>query len=340
MKYKYQDLIKQIRKQQFAPVYYFTGPETTIARMMEKQLVKAVVPEGMEQLNVMTFKEKLTDVSDVMSIARQLPLMSPYRVVIVREETGLCHTADAQLIDPLMSYLKKPEPTTILILCDTKPDKRKKIYKAIQKTATVVTFEQLTLVELENWIAQRLKRAGKKIGTRTLKYLIEKTRYLDSEDVNMAMIDNRVAQLIDFAGDAEIIDRAAIDEVVPVAIDDHIFRMIDFAIQGRTADVLTMLQQFYLQGESPFGIFGLLSGQIRTMLQVRILADKRTPVNLIAKQVGRPNFVVKKMARAGNRFGKKRLMTLMTQLSDLDYQMKTGQVDPQTGIELFVMRLA
>ena len=83
---------------------------------------------------------------------------------------------------------------------DSKPDKRKKVYKTLKKVAAVVDYEKLNMVELENWIAMRFKRAHKKIGTRTLRNLIERTRYLTSDACDMAMIDNRVAQLIDYLG--------------------------------------------------------------------------------------------------------------------------------------------
>lgn len=337
---RYRELMRAIRQKQFAPIYYFTGAEKTIAQMMENQLVRATVAPGTEQLNVMTFKEKLTDVSELMAIARQLPFMSPYRVVIVREETGICHTADTHIVEPFSDYLAKPEPQTILIICDEKPDKRKRIYKALHQHATEVTFDTLSRVDLENWIAARFKRAGKRISTQTLIHLIDKIGYLEHDNINMAMVDNRVAQLIDYVGDADTVAVADVDAVVPETADDRIFRMIDLALQGQTGEVLTMLKHFYLQGESPFGVFGLLAGQLRTMLAVQVYADNGAGDQAIAKRVGRPAFAVRKMAQTGRRFGRKGLKRLINELAELDYQMKTGQVDPEAGVALFMMRLA
>jgi len=50
--------------------------------------------------------------------------------------------------------------------------------------------------------------------------------------------------------------------------------MVDHAVRGQMGEALKMLQNFYLEGESPFGVFGLIAGQIRTMTMVRILTDR------------------------------------------------------------------
>lgn len=335
---KYQDLIKSIRKKNFTFIYYFTGTEKKISRMMETRLIRAAVTDGLTQLNVMYFKEKETDIKDILSIARQFPIMSPYRVVVIRETTELCHTSDTATIDLFLDYLNHPEKTTIMIVCDPKPDKRKKIYKELSKASYHVEFNKLNLVELENWVTARFKRSGKKIDMRTLKYFIDKTLYLTNDDIDISMVDNRIAQLIDYTNDTNIINQQIINEVVPTTVDDNIFRMIDFAVQGNMPGALTMLHTFYLQGESPFSISGLLAEQIRTMIQVRLLIDQRMPSSLVAKQVARPYFVVKKLDRTSQHFGLERLITLVLELADLDEWMKTGKIDSAIAVELFILR--
>lgn len=337
---KYQELMKQMRSGQPANIYLFTGPEEYIAKMMEKQLIQTVIPAGLNQLNVMHFKDKDFEIGEVIASCRQLPMMSEHRVVVLREETGLCHSSDTKTVNAFCAYLENPEPSTILIVHDSKPDKRKKVYKTLKKVAAVVDYEKLNMVELENWIAMRFKRAHKKIGTRTLRNLIERTRYLTSDACDMAMIDNRVAQLIDYLGAETQVRLPDVAEVVPDAVDDNIFKMIDHALGGNMAGAIEMLGRFYLQGESPFGVFGLLAGQIRTMMQVCLLSHRRMPVNMIAKKVGRPVFVVKKMADRSRKYGLNKLRGWMIALGDLDLSMKTGAIDPELGIELFMMRLA
>ncbi|SDX78955.1 DNA polymerase III subunit delta [Eubacterium barkeri] len=334
---RYQDLTKEINQGNFHPVYLFTGPEQYIAAMMEKRLVEKAVPESLVQLNVMSFSEKETDVGSVVAICRQLPMMSDHRVVILREETGILQNTDAA--EELLSYIQKPEPSTVLLIYSSKPDKRKKVYKQLVKYAAVVEYHKLTQMELEKWIARRLKLGGKRTTRRVVERFIGDTLYLQNEDQNMERVDNELGKLMDYVGDAEAITLNDLEATLPKSVDENIFRMVDFAMGGNMGEALMMLENFYLSGESPFGVFGLLLSQLRTMLQVRILTDNRSTQATIAKEVGRPPFVVKKMQGAAGRFPQERLMGIMAAAAQLDVQMKTGVVEPELGVELFVLRL-
>ena len=336
----YQQLLKNIKQNKLSPLYLFAGPEQYIADMMVGNLIKAAVSEGMHQLNVMSFSEKDTEISEIIEICRQLPMMSAYRVVVVREEVGLMRTSGKETVEAFSDYLSKPEPTTILIVLDSKPDKRKKIYKQFIKNGELVNFEKLSLVELENWMAMRLKRENKTISSRALRHAIERSRYLQSENVNVEMMDHWTAQMIDFAGSESSVSIDTVEAVIPEAIDDNIFKMIDAAIGGETGQALQMLDLFYHQGESPFGVFGLMTGQIRTMTEVGMLSERRISVSQIAKQLKRPLFVVKKMAQRCRQMGLLPLKKMMITLADLDLSMKTGKIDPELAISLLMMRLS
>ncbi|MGL6294007.1 DNA polymerase III subunit delta [Eubacterium aggregans] len=334
----YQDLTKEINQGNFHPVYLFTGPEQYIGAMMEKRLVEKAVPESLVQLNVMSFSEKETDVGSVVAICRQLPMMSDHRVVILREETGILQSTDAGA-EELLGYIQKPEPSTILLIYSSKPDKRKKMYKQFIKHVAVVEYNKLTQMELEKWIARRLKLGGKRTTRGVVDRFIGDTLYLQNEDQNMERVDNELGKLMDYVGDAEAITLNDLEATLPKSVDENIFRMVDFAMGGDMGEALMMLENFYLSGESPFGVFALLLSQLRTMLQVRILTDSRSTQATIAKQVGRPPFVVKKMQGTARRFTQERLMGIMAAAAQLDVQMKTGVVEPELVVELFVLRL-
>lgn len=339
MQLKYQDLSKNIRSRKFSPVYLFTGTEMHIASIMEKNLISAVVPDGLEQINVMHFHDKETPIKDIIDICRQLPMMSEFRVVVLRQEMEIFQNSDPIFIDELCEYLKNPEPTTILIIYAPQPDKRKKIWKAMEKNVSIVNYEKLNRRELEKWISRRIYLSGKKTSGRVISHFIDRSMYLYNDDQNIEMIENEINKMIDYAGAEEIITMDTMMATLPESIDNHIFKMIDYAVDGRTDQALTMLRNFYLEGESPFGVFGLLAGQIRNISMVKILSDRKETASSIAKQIKRPGFVVQKMIDAGNRYGKKRIENLLVRLGDLDYQMKTGQIDPELGVELFIMNM-
>lgn len=336
---KYQELIQDINKKIFRPVYLFTGPEQYIATMMEKRLIKAGVTQGTEQFNTMTFSDSETNIADITAICRQLPMMSEYRIVIVKEETNILHTSDATIIDALCEYLKNPEPSTCLILYDNYPDKRKKIWKTLTKTAAIVEYSKLTQPELEKWIARRLKIAGKTTKRNVVEQFIDNTLYLVKENQTIEIIDNELDKIINYIGNKEEMTLSVLNEIMPQSIDDNIFKMIDCIMENKNDAAIMMLKQFYLEGESPFSIFGLLINQLRTLLHIKILFKKRIPSSEIAKAVSRPPFIIKKMQTLLQHFTKHQLIHLINKAAKMDLNMKTGVIEPELGLTLYILNI-
>ena len=337
---KYQELNKQIKAGEFARIYLFCGKETHIAGMMEKRLIGAAVAPGMEQLNMEVFSDREITAADIIDSARQLPMMSPYRVVIVREQTGILTRGDKETEEILGAYIKSPEPQTILIFHAEAVDKRRKLGKTLSAAAAVVSFDKLTEEELTKWIVRRVEQGGKTITRRGVAAIIERTMYLTSDDVGTAMIDTEIGKLIDFAGASGRITPESVERVLTEAVDDNVYHMIDAAVAGRTGEALIMLKNFYLRGESPLRLFGLIVSQCRLMTQIAELAKKGQGNAAIAKAVRRPGFVIRKMMPVVKRLGADALEEMMIALAKWDVEMKTGAVDPALAVELWLTRLA
>ncbi|MEG0378799.1 MAG: DNA polymerase III subunit delta, partial [Eubacterium sp.] len=292
---KYQELMKAIKQKQIKPVYLFAGPEQYIGSMVEHSLIENVISQGLEQLNLTVFEDKNPDISEIMAVCETVPLMSEKRVIIIREGTGLTKMSDKKTVDTLNKYIDHPADTTVLILCDSTPDKRKKLYKTLKNQNTIVDFEKLGKIDLEKWIGRRLKLAEKRTTTRVVQQFIQDTLYLENDNKNMEMVDHELNKIIDYVGERDSITLEDVEAVMPKSVEDNIFKMIDYAMAGNKGAALKMLNQFYLEGEAPFGVFGLLLRQIRIMLMVKLLSEKRMSPDIIAKQAKLAPFIVKKV---------------------------------------------
>ncbi|MEG0509025.1 MAG: DNA polymerase III subunit delta, partial [Eubacterium sp.] len=332
---KYQELMKEIRAGDTRSVYFFTGPEQYIGFMMEHTLIEKVISKGLEQLNVTTFDEKNPDITEILSNCETLPLMSDKRIVIIREETLITKTSDKNVIDTLCHYIEKPSPMTVLLIYDKIPDKRKKIYKTLKSRAGIVEYNKLGKLELEKWIGRRLNQAGKKTTQRVVSQFIMDTLYLENENKNMEIVDNELSKIIDYVGDREVITLEDVDTVMPKSIEDNIFKMVDYAMDGNKGGALKMLEQFYLEGESPFGVFGLLLRQIRMMLMVKMLSEKRMPMDVISKETKLAPFIARKVLQNSIKYPLESLKRKMIKMAELDLKMKTGKIEPEFGVEWF-----
>jgi len=336
----YKELNKAIRNKEIGPIYLFTGPEYYIGHMMEKTLMSNVMSKGLEVLNLNIFTDKNPDISEILATCETLPLMSEKRMVIIREPAQFGKISDKKEIDHFAAYLEKPSPTTLLIIYWEQPDKRKKLYKTLQKKGEIVNYEKLSSRDLESWIKRRLKLAEKTLSHKELELFIQRSLYLTNENKNMEMVDHDLNKMIDYVGDRVDITKEDILLIMPQTIEDGVFKMIDYAMAGKKGQALNMLNQFYLEGESPFGVYSLLLRQVRMLLMVKIYTQQGFPAKKVAAEMKLAPFIVNNILKNGKDYPTDNLWKLMVIGADLDAQMKKGKIDQNFGLELFLMKIS
>ena len=84
----------------------------------------------------------------------------------------------------------------------------------------------------------------------------------------------------------------------------------------------------------------LLARQFRIMLQIKELEQHHYSPQQMAGQLGLHPYAVKLAAEKAKRFSVTLLGGHLNRLAELDYKMKTGQVDKTLGLELFLLSIA
>ncbi len=177
---------KDIAARKFAPVYLLMGDEGYFIDELAERLAEDVLSDAEKAFNRIVVYGKDSDVGQIINIARQMPMMGSYQVVIVREAQQLRKLEDLQL------YTKEPSPTTILVLCHKEKavDKRTQLYK--QATAKGVVFESVRPrdYEIREWLGEFVAKRGLKAEPKALEML---TEYLG---MDIAKISNELSKLV------------------------------------------------------------------------------------------------------------------------------------------------
>ena len=156
----WQELFNEIKTGIRGGVYLFHGPEEFIKKSALEKIREAVLPAGLEILN-----ESVMDAPGARQIiegAETLPVMSEKRLVLIKD-TPLLTSAKAkdeqEECEKIEKWLVSGAPDTSVTIFYTRgeADKRKKLYKIIEKHANVVSFQHLTDPEIGKWIQSRLK---------------------------------------------------------------------------------------------------------------------------------------------------------------------------------------
>ncbi|MDR1847599.1 MAG: DNA polymerase III subunit delta [Bacteroidales bacterium] len=143
----YKDLCKAIERKDVAPLYLLTGEEPYYIDEICKRF-ESFLTEEERDFNLNLFYGKDMNPEQVLAAARQYPMFSQWRVVIVKE----VQIADERNLKKLLPYLETPNQNSILVICNKSSKISSAIVKAVNEKGIV--FESPTMYEnqVPKWI--------------------------------------------------------------------------------------------------------------------------------------------------------------------------------------------
>src|SRR5437868_13329555 len=172
------DILKDLKNRKYKPLYLLHGDEPYFIDQVSNFVEDELLPEAERGFNQTVLYGKDTDVMTVLNAAKRYPMMAEYQVVLVKEAQDMKwgrDDDDKKTINPLLSYLENPLPSTILVFCYKygKFDKRKKTYKAIDKNGLVFESAALYDNKIPGWIESFVTEKGYKLSQQAALMLSE-----------------------------------------------------------------------------------------------------------------------------------------------------------------------
>lgn len=152
---EFQDLLRQ---GQLRGVYLFDGPEENVKAAALQAVRKALLPEGLEDLNEAILENPPSD--ELIAAAQTLPFAADKRLIVVREHPALGGRGDAD--ERLLTYLEQiPDSCILIFYCRGKSDGRKKLCQKIKQCGTIVSFDPLSEQDLISWVIRTFSAQDK-----------------------------------------------------------------------------------------------------------------------------------------------------------------------------------
>ncbi len=160
----YQELIQEIREGKVSPVYFLMGEEVYFIDRITEVLEKELLPEEQRAFNQLVFYGKDSDLRMIIEAAMRHPMMSDRQVVLVKEAQDLSYKGLEDEHHPLASYLRHPNPTTVLAFAykHRKPERGSALLKLLQGCEGCRLFEAAPIrdYEMPEWIMSHLSGRG------------------------------------------------------------------------------------------------------------------------------------------------------------------------------------
>jgi len=329
----------EIRAGQFSSIYLFYGQEEYLMEEYIKGIEKKLLSEQDRDFNYDEFDLKETSIQEVLTIAETFPFMCEKRLVLATNAFFLTSSRFSSAVehdvDDLIRYIHNPSEYTVLILMipGEKPDERKKVVKELKKQGKCIEFKPLQEGELYSWIQREGKKNKVQFENEAISLLVN----LIGNDLRS--LHQEIGKMALYAGEGGIITSGIVHMLTSRNIEQNIFQLVEYTARKEIEKALREYYDLLLNKEEPIKILILLARQFRILLQIKIMADRGYAPQQIAQTLGLKPFVFKKAFDQARFFTQKELIGILSDLAKEDYRIKSGQVDKNLAIEMFIMSL-
>ena len=120
---------------------------------------------------------------------------------------------------------------------------------------------------------------------------------------------------------------------------EPVFKLIDDIVTKNKEEAMEIYEEMLKHNEEPIKIIIMLSNQFRLMFQSKKLIKKGYSEKEIAKKLNVHPYPVKLALQKSRNYDESRLLFLLSELADLDFQIKSGEIEKRLGLELFILSL-
>jgi len=210
-------IVADIKKGNTKPIYFLMGEEPYYIDQISDFIEDNVLDETEKGFNLQVMYGRDVAIDDIISAAKRYPMMSEKQVLIVKEAQDLSRS-----IEKLVSYAENVQPTTVLVINYKykKLDKRKKLYKAIDKVGVLFDSKKLYDNQVADWIRRVLSGKNYKIEPKAAQMLVE---FLGTD---LSKIANELKKLMLILPKETIITDHDIEENIGISKDFNNFELL------------------------------------------------------------------------------------------------------------------
>lgn len=149
-------IINDVKNGNFVPVYLLMGTEPYYPDLVCAEIIKYALTDSERDFNQTVFYGLDTDAGTVASECRSYPMMAERRLVVVKEAQSM------KTLEDLATYASDPMESTVLVILmhGASADKRRALYKNVQKKGVVLVSDALRDYEMPQWITSFYKSRG------------------------------------------------------------------------------------------------------------------------------------------------------------------------------------
>ena len=290
------------------------------------EMKERVLPPATRDWNYNSYYADETDPDQILGAARELPLFSNLRIVVVKN----CERLHATTAKRLLSYLSDPCETTCMVFVAPGLDKRSEFRKSFDE-GSAVEFYRLREEELIARIRRRALSLGKRIDDEAVHFLIE------TSQGDLRLIYAELDKASTFASENEEITLKELEELS--LSTSNIFILCNALGERKLDKALKSLEKAILGKEAPVKILATLATHMRKLIRAREMLKEGKEEGVITKALNIHWRERERFIQQAREFPEDRLRYIFDSLLECDLALKTSGLADRLHLERFIIEL-
>lgn len=317
-------------------LYFLYGSDSYLIR---KQTEAILDEHHIDRLNMESYDMEEVSLVQAIDSAMTIPFFEDKKAVVLTNCVFLSASKSPkdleQPLEILEEYVRNPNPSTIFIVQAPyeKLERHSATLKALMDHAEpiVCAIEQNEDIFVE--VKNILSSVNLRIEANALQLFVSRV------GSDRLMMKNELDKLIAYSAGMDTITMDTVRTVVYKNPEDHIYLLVNAVIAEDKQMMIQIYQELLQANLEPMWLLGAIVSKFQEILYTKELLKTGSKYEDIMKYFsaskGRTYYIMKN----ANDISEKQLLDYLNRLEKLDSNIKTGQIDKEVGIELFLMQI-
>ena len=315
-------------------LYLIYGNQPFTIQHRFKSIAKEVLGTP-DEMNYVKLDATEVSLQAIIDEATLTPLGYDSKVVVVENCNFLVKETktlkESKEYKEFLSYLKNIDEMTTLILTvyESDIDKKGSVINIVNEVGKVLCLGQVSEDQWLDYVYSLIKKSGAEIDKDAASELARRT------GGDVALLRNTVNKLILYTPH---ITYADINLMVVKPLEENVFLIYNNLISKKEDFAIKVYRDLVEQNIEPVRIISTLANQFRLLHEVKYLVSQRMNNKDIADTLKIKETRAAVIARQVYSIDEKKIRRTLDELFNLDYQIKSGQVDRYYALEMFLIK--
>ncbi|MDO5569499.1 MAG: DNA polymerase III subunit delta [bacterium] len=308
-------------------IYLLYGINENMMLSKKKELIKSF---NVDKNNISNYIYLDTNIDNIIIDSTTIGMFDKKKVIVIEDFINIINETD-DIRDKFYTCLSNAcDVCYILLVKKESIDTRKKLIKFIKEKGEIIECKKNTS-NLVSFVNDYVSSNDYSIDFSNIKYFLNKVG--SSKD----NIINELDKLFMFSEDKKKIVKDDIDNIVVTTMEEDIFAFVDSVIKNNKSLSIKLYKDLLLKNEEVIKIIALLSRQYSLIYKVKVLKRENKSEKDITSFLKVHPYRVKKAYEHSFNFTEKQLITNIYMMEQLDEKIKTGKINKELGLEMFLI---